>query len=298
MLYCYLDDNFMKYDTGQLRDDVFIFGGFIIDSSRLLSLRFDFAKLKAANKIPVELPVKYNLRDQNITSAFRAANEQQALQELISIRSDDFRKGALELLSKHQALIVCSATHGYNDVSTRSEIFYQWSFQNTLQRIGMMVREEEMKITTSPGSANVFVIADWPPNKLTDRTLFRLYERGYYFGKGQTDEGKYYCGPLRKLGFYTTPFFSSAYHDPMLQVSDIVVGAVKDFLTSCINSKKVECRRTADIFMPVLVPVFRKVNGEIMKYGLVLAPSRFQEEVRENLSIYAHKSDEGRDYPQ
>jgi hypothetical protein len=286
MLYCYLDDNFLKFDPDEIQDDVFIFGGFVIDSSRLLSLRFEFAKLKAAYGISLELPIKYNLRDENIKEAFRTANESNALEEVISA-SDELRRGALELLAVHKAVVICSATYGYRDVATKKKVFYQWSFQNTLQRIGMMVLGKETEITLSEGSASVFVIVDWPPNQLTDRSLFRLYERGYYYGRGQTQTSKYLCGPLRKLGFYTTPFFSSAYHDPMLQLSDITVGAIKDFLNSCLNEKKVECKRTSDLFMPIVVTLFRKVNGEILKYGLVLAPKMLELKVQERFLSYS-----------
>lgn len=285
MLYCYLDDNFLSYDPGDPLEDVFIFGGFVIDSQHLRNLRFDFAVLKTVFGIRPSLPIKYNLRDQRLRQIYEYETEPDTLRQLLEVGSDNLRLESLRMLHKYPTIIFCAATRGYRDVQANRKVYYQWSFQNVIQRIGMMAANKEMTISESEGSASIFIVLDWPPQFIADKSLFKLYQQAYYYGKGQSKQSTFYCGQLRKLGFYTTPLVSSVYHDPMLQLTDLVVGAVKDFLSFCLTEKP-ECERTANLFMPLITPLIRRRDGEILRYGMVLAPQYFYDRVREKIGRY------------
>ena len=98
----------------------------------------------------------------------------------------------------------------------------------------------------------------------------------YAYQKGQDSYGNpYYSGPLRKYDVYPSLLFSSDLHSNELQVADLIVGLIRDFLKWVKYGQKEFIVKT---FFPIIMNSFRKDNsGRILNKGLIVSnwPTHF-----------------------
>lgn len=134
-----------------------------------------------------------------------------------------------------------------NDLNT-------YCFENVLMRVGL----------DAEGIGGHWqCVLDWPPSNDT-----KPFDRGYYklFHYGQASSPKpALCGPLEKLGFSHSLHFTRANHSPLIQLTDLVLGATRSHIecqmqgrASGVGSEAVE----------IFYDHFRNKDGVIPRYGV------------------------------
>ena len=80
------------------------------------------------------------------------------------------------------------------------------------------------------------VILDWPDKGISkpfDLEFASAYNKGSTCSKSAT----YKCGQLKKLGFSDHLLYSNMNHSTLLQLSDLVVGATREFIIYTLDQK-------------------------------------------------------------
>ncbi|MBK6827239.1 MAG: hypothetical protein IPG86_10300 [Chitinophagaceae bacterium] len=132
-----------------------------------------------------------------------------------------------------------------------------YAFNNVLMRTSLEVQTRKVNVTQ--------VILDWPDGNNPKRFNHEYY---YAYWRGKTPAGQdYFSGTLKSVGFHDTVLFASMNHSNMLQFSDLLIGATRDFL-SC----ELEDREYA-IGKELTEIVFKKFRGfpNNINYGLSIS---------------------------
>ena len=79
------------------------------------------------------------------------------------------------------------------------------------------------------GSPYTELVLDWPPGG--NKFLFDSeYRCAYLSGRDSQQQKDFYCGPLKNIGFSDSLLYASTNDCAMLQLCDLIVGAVKDLV--------------------------------------------------------------------
>lgn len=218
-------DNSDFGSDGAAVPDVFVFGGLIISEAD------EPALIKGVEQIKkkyghARAPVKWNFKD---VAKMYNTKERQACYAQMLDSVDKWRPEIFDLLGKSPVQIVVAAIEAYS--SDKDMILKQRddlaiiAFTNALMRFGLHVRYGKVD--------RAQVILDWPDGNA--RKPFNLeYDSAYQSGLSVQAQ-KYHCGPLVRLGFADSVMFTTTEYSTMLQVTDLVVGATKEFLRCCLN---------------------------------------------------------------
>ncbi len=177
--------------------------------------------------LPAWSPVKWNLRDRGLRNFYNAENwlSPILLDEIMGV-SQALRHDLLALLCEFNAIIFISGRYDKNWQEVARQKYYEWAFENLLQRIGLLAKSRPLPEGEIPG---VQIIMDWPQGN--DKWLFDTYIGGFYFGRGLTTRQTYFSGPLHRLNFIDSIFHGSTLHSGPLQLADLCVGCCRDFLS-------------------------------------------------------------------
>lgn len=225
----YADDTDLRTIEGVHIPNIVLFGGVVVDKSneKLLRNAIEKAKSDFCHK---RLPVKWNFKDlkPKYISQKRKEEYDGLLNNMVEVRKNIF-----EAISEIDFTIIISIVIGYSKNRTvlkdlQSDLA-RHVFSNSMMRYALHVSE------TTPERAEV--ILDWPSNN--DSKPFDI-EYASAYNRGKTKEGTpYHSGALEKLHFHDSIFYTRTPHSTIMQLSDMIIGATKEFIDCSLNGKKV-----------------------------------------------------------
>lgn len=253
----YADDSYLKWNQTNTIEDTLIFGGILISSEEETKIIRNINRIKGLYNTE-GLPLKWNIKDWE--KEYKEAGESETF-EWLKKESCDWRKQIIQQsLSTQYTIIICGGINHSNDkkriVDFRPKIT-RYVFANLLQRLGIEVKQNKCDY--------VNVNLDWPTGN-QHHPFTEEYRHAFNLGFSK-DNQKYYCGRLSSLNFKDTVNFSLCKESAMLQFTDLIVGATKDYIDTVIKGREYsfgyEC---ANLFLHK----FRGYPNNILSYGLHL----------------------------
>ncbi len=244
--------------------DILLFGGIAISDSEGEKLHQRIAKIKEAYTKFGAFPIKWNFKD--VKSWFDKHKHPEAF-EPIQRDSKKWRIAIVDAAADINLRIVISIVKHHSAQkkvikSTRNAVAH-FAFSNALMRVGLLAAE------LRPESWEV--VLDWPDagdcSPYTEE-----YRTALWQGKcHHTPDVPYHCGPLSNLGFRENLLFTQMEDCPLMQFSDLVIGAVREFVDFALG-KKAENALGVRITQR-LVSKFRGFPGRIIGRGISVAPT-------------------------
>jgi len=241
--------------------DIFFFGGFLADESMTTALCSVIEGVKSRYRGRADFPFKWNFL------GLEKYYSQYGLEDLFARLKDEsmeWRSEIFRLAAKVEFTIIMSIIKSH---STKREILKKtkepvtrFVFSNALMRVGLYAKE------ISAGSTELLL--DWPGEG--QRGLFDdEYKNALY--RGATSAGKnYYCGPLKALGFSYSPLYSNMQECPLLQFSDLLVGALREAVEVALGKKDESLGLD---LIRLLKDKFRGAPDSIIGRGISIAPT-------------------------
>jgi hypothetical protein len=262
----FLDDTEIVVDPEDSSPDVFVFGGYFIRQDQLHAFQERIAQVKRHHGLPSHAPVKWNLRDTGLRDFYGPENWLDLGQvDQLMRRSTEIRRNLLGLLGEFEATILISGRYDISRREATNNDYYQWAFENLLQRVGLMFLSRH---TQECDASSTMLVVDWPQRGI-DKSLFDIYLGGYYYGRGISTRQGYYSGPLNGFRLMDSLMHGSTLHSGPLQVADLVVGCCRDFLYWAWRRERLQ--RIQGIF-DLLIPRFhRDENGRLNNCGFKVA---------------------------
>lgn len=241
--------------------DILLFGGICVSNDSRHQLESIIANVKTRYDENCDFPLKWNFRDLrdyyinqgrgNLYNKLLPASKQWRTQLFREISAVDFS-------------IVVSLILGYgkdrNVLRRTKDSLTRFVFSNALMRVGLHVSEFK--------SVRAEVILDWPSEG--KRYLFdEEYKSAYTSGITCDRQVNYDSGPLKKLRFSDSPFFANMNDCALLQLSDLIIGSVRDLVNYSL-------RRTKGYFglnrVHEIKDKFRGAPNRIIGRGISIAP--------------------------
>lgn len=212
--------------------DTHLFGGFTIEIEEENNLRHKIEQIKhslCGNHIA---PIKWNMKD---LKKYYEQWDSLDIYDHIFSNIDEFRYKILEEFLKYDTCIIISIIEGYSSkkeiLTEKREDLIRYVFVMGLQRFSLHVRD------LSPAKADV--VLDWPegndPRPYNDEYLFAYLQAKSSCGQ------KFFSPTLRELNFSDSILYSRTINNVLLQLSDIILGATKEFIQYSIG-KLDKCR--------------------------------------------------------
>jgi hypothetical protein len=244
--------------------DVLMFGGIAIEDS---SARKLIRKIRAVKKQYSEFgafPIKWNFMD--VQRWFDKRNASATFAEL-KRRSREWRRSIIEasLDIDFTIVVACVKHHSVRHQvirRTRTAVA-QFAFADALQRVGLLAKEIKPSGFT--------VVLDWPDAGKAD-VYADEYRSALWKGAcHQSGNVFYHCGALHKLGFEEQLLFTHMADCPLLQFSDLVMGAAREFVDYALGKKRRDCLGVE--MTEKLIPKFRGYPRRIVGRGISVASS-------------------------
>ena len=195
MIRWYADDAELNSPYYSEISDIQIFGGIVIRQEDERGLCSNFDKLKYKISPDFHFPIKWNFRP---LRPFFEKHDRIELYKKILDQSKEIREDIFTLISSSRI----TATIWLHIQKHRKE--------------------------------SVEVIIDWPTGD-NPKPFTEEYYCAYHNGKSAEYEQDYYCGKLSDLGFYEGLRFSKMTFCPLLQISDLIVGATRNLVDVAIG---------------------------------------------------------------
>jgi hypothetical protein len=236
--------------------DVLLFGGIAVPSDEEeLRLKSKVEEIKASYAHS-RAPVKWNFRD--LRKKYDQVGASKHYKALLNT-SDEWRESIFDAIQQSDVTILVSCIEAYSTrrkvIKTKKESLSRHVFSNALMRFGLHVHESS--------SQNAQVILDWP-DKGAAKPFNAEYAAAHTFGANHDNDVSYKCGRLRDLKMADSVLFTTMEYSTLLQVSDLIVGASREFvewsLGKCQAGLGVEC------FSKVLAN-FRGAQDKILGRG-------------------------------
>jgi hypothetical protein len=257
MTTCYIDHTDFKVDDNSPIRDTIVLGGILISHLEEVKLS-QLIKLVKSRYAHSDLPIKYNFKDLR-----KKYEEHDHLDGFAKMLEDSFhwRK---ELFSKsldidYQIIIavIKNLQVSKKDQKDIKSSLLSYAFCNTLMRVALECQKKKI----SP----VRIVLDWPESNNP-----KPFNNSYYYAysRGLTPDGqKYFSGRLSELNFADSVSFASMNHSNMLQFTDLIIGAAKDFLSTHLNS------REYSIGKELTELILKKFRGypRILNYGISIS---------------------------
>ena len=260
--------------------DILLFGGIAINDDARRELSSIIEEVKKSYKQEADFPLKWNFK------SLRDYYKERGLEDLFKTllkRSKEWRTIIFRAASRVDYTIIISLILGHGKkrevlIKTR-EALTRYVFSNALMRVGLHVKE------LNPNSAELYL--DWPDGG--QKKLFDEEYRSAYISATTCGQRKYYCGPLKRLGFSESVFFASMNECSLLQFSDLVVGATREVVEVALD-------KISDSFgLALLKQLKDKVRGapnSVIGKGIIISPPRgdLYERVSQTIaSLYGQK---------
>lgn len=208
--------------------DILLFGGIIVrkDVEGLLQEKVETVKAKYGNR---RAPVKWNFKD------LKNLYNQQGMLVLYNKLLPSSREWRAEIFDAIKDIDFCilisvlqSHSPDRKTIKNNKEDLTRYVFSNSLMRFGLHVKEM--------GALRPDVVLDWP-DKGCSRPFDVEYAAAYNLGRTKDKSVRYQCGSLRKLGFRDHAVYGNMHHSTLLQLSDLVVGATREFVECALGKK-------------------------------------------------------------
>ena len=271
MMYFFMDNSEFTYKWLRVlfRTDYLVLGGYLASLDDMKIMEDEINKIKENCEIPIDLPIKWNLKDDRIRKIYEKHEKLDVYKKLLS-SADEIRLSIISVLNKTKCKLIMSAEPVYKG-KLREQV-YIWIFENILQRLGQAL-ENEMQ-SQSNYYPSISIVMDWPGGD--HRPYFQTYSKAYHF-----KQPGFFCGDLKALNMNVNFAVSTTNNSPHLQAADIFVGITKDFLEWVYKERDVERVKK---FFPPLEPFFRKSKaGKIMGYGLIVGKKQEYEKVEKKI---------------
>ena len=203
--------------------DIRLFGGIVIRQEDERGLCSDFNKLKSRISPDFHFPIKWNFKD---LKKFFNQHDRIELYEEILHQSKEIRENVFTLISSSKIKIITAIikSHGIRReaIKRNKDRLAGYVFLNGLQRFGYYIQRHRI-------NESVEVIIDWPAAG-NAKPFTEEYYCAYHYGKAAESERDYYCGRPLDLGFHEAVRFSKMKQCPLLQISDLIVGAMRNLV--------------------------------------------------------------------
>jgi hypothetical protein len=225
----FADDTYLKKDRETVKPNIYLFGGVMISNENEIILRDKIQTIKAKYTHP-NLPIKWNIKDTSVKEIYDRFGRQQEYEKLKN-DSNIWRKEIFQESLSVDYKIFISCIENYQIFKTDQKLIKtnlsSYLFANALMRVGYHALKKKID--------QVQVILDWPP----DSNPKPYYDEYYYaYNSGVTcDKISYYSGKLKDIGFDESVYFTKCTHSTLLQFTDLIIGAFRDFIETHIQKR-------------------------------------------------------------
>ncbi len=200
---------------------ILLYGGFCVNEKSRERLCSIIKIVKSEYDEEADFPLKWNF--QSLKDYFLDQGRERLYKQLLQ-SSREWRTRIFKEIAPVDFTVVMSVIHGYGktrNVQKRTkEQLTRYVFYNALQRFGLHISEI--------GSPYKELVLDWPPGG--NRFIFDDEFRCAYIHGKDTEQKEYYCKALKNIGFADAPFYSSTNECSLLQLSDLMVGALSELI--------------------------------------------------------------------
>lgn len=270
MVKWYADNTELSTERG--KPNVLLFGGVIVDKQSELQIESLLKEIKAKYTYPT-LPIKWNIKDlENVYIEWNRQSDFEFLKE----NSHKWRTEIFERSLEIDYKIILGCIERYPSKIPLKQIKENLTgicFSQALMRVGLFAKD-------LPFSDQFEIILDWPDSS-NPKPFNREYFRAYNQGKSEKNV-VYNSGPLINLGFNDSLYFAKSTHSSVLQFSDLIIGAAKDFILKTIHNH--ENSLGYDLTIRILSK-YRGYPGKIIEHGMNYSPknenyNRIRAEIR------------------
>jgi hypothetical protein len=203
--------------------NILFFGGIGIEADTERALKAEFLEIKRTYGGHGQYPLKWNFSE--LKPKFTARNAG-SLFDKVYKDQPNWRRRVLECVARHECWILISCLHCYGQsresLKQTRPMLFGTVFGNSLMRFALLVKEQK------PQSAEV--VLDWPDGAKPD-PFDDEFRSAYKDGCSATDRNVvYHAGKLSLLPFSESPLYSRTLFNPLLQLSDIVLGVTREFI--------------------------------------------------------------------
>lgn len=273
----YADDSALKKDYNGKKKHVYLFGGILISRKDEIELSKIIRNIKSEFTGP-DMPIKFNMRDTKIKEVYKRFNKIEEY-ELLLAESATWRKKIIQESLKLDYKIYISCIENLQaDKKEQKQIKENLSsflFSNALMRVGLFAKLKNPD--------HVQVILDWPEGN-NSQPFDKEYFYAYHHGKNAS-KIEFYSGKLKDLNFDQTLYYARCNHSNLLQFSDIILGATRDWIETELQNREYSIgKELAEIFLSK----FSGYPKEIIGYGINIASNNhnFKKELQEIMKKY------------
>lgn len=264
LLFC--DDGDFKSLIRRDSSDVYLFAALGVDATRASDLEKAFALLKESCGLPPQGPVKYNMRDTKVVRWYADRQLRNVVDLFREQHVPKFRGRLYELLQQMNCFVLAAGKKAFLGPEKKPEnptLTKSYAFCNLLQRLGMLAKYNlARRDSTHP---RVQMTVDTPSEDFR-KEPFDIYAAAWQRGWCGSALGQdFICGPLGSIGFSKTLLQASTLNTPLLQIADIMTGAIRDFLNYCFEFSEGVANRVNTQFLDVL-PILHRDDDYASRY--------------------------------
>lgn len=225
----YADDSNFEAQQGDNKRPIHLFGGILISRKDEINLCKDIETIKEQYTYRT-MPLKYNFKD--LKEKYKEHGRGEEHKKLLQ-NSQNWRKQLIEAAIKYDIKIFISCIENFQPNADKKELnkinddLSSYLFANALMRVGLYAKKNSTAYTQ--------VILDWPTGNNS-----KPFDKEYYYGynEGTTSNGTTYNSrPLYGLNFDQTLYYARCNHSHLLQLSDIVLGATKEWIQNGLKER-------------------------------------------------------------
>jgi len=268
----YADDSGYTSESCLKENDIFIYGGILIDDDAEIEFKDNIEKIK--KQFNAEgMPIKWNLKGDTIKNFYQESGHEKLYKSLLkgmpSVRNAIFNS-VKDIDFKIVVSIVESYSKNKSIIIQKKEDLNRYVFINSLQHFAMDVKNLKPD--------RVEVILDWPSGEYEHRNIYlEEYRSAYCDAKDMKDENYYTSGDLNNLNFCEMPFFTATLYSTMLQFADMTVGVLREFLKLSLERK---AQKQCVELLRMIANKFYRNDNKIFGYSIVInKEAEFKEEI-------------------
>jgi len=273
----YLDDTYIRSDNDDI-PQINALGGFIIDSEEEDKL-IKVIKSEKAKYTDPSMPIKWNFKDNKIKETFYEFKKEDEYKKMLQ-SSRNIRLNILRKSIDINYQIIFASIKSFSDkkdvIRNKKNEFSQILLENLLFRVGNEAKYSKVKYQ---------IIMDWPPDNNP-----KPYNRAYYYLLNSDRTISYnrnFCWPHCGEYFKNSIFYCNCSHSPCLQFSDLVVGALKDFIEMSLKGNSKSCVGM-EAYKIIESKIRSGTNNKKLGYGIVV-PSGNADYKKETIAIFDPK---------
>ena len=252
----YADDSDIRGIKDINVPNILLFGGIVVKIEQEKALRKAIESVKSdfGHK---RAPIKWNFKD--LKQLYTSQNQLPLWEGYIQ-NMHPFREKLFETLNHFEFSIIISVIQGYSTEKTKlnelKDDLTRHAFSNALMRFGLHAKEN------LPQRAEVVI--DWP-DKNNPKPFDSEYAWAYNYGKSM-DDIPYNSGALEKHSFNDSVVYTKMVHSTLLQLSDMVLGATREFIEHCLDETK--CGQGVN-FLKHISCKFRGYPNHVIGRGII-----------------------------